>query len=296
MNVDRKLDTAEKDLFMSLSKSYDLYLYMFGLMLEVQRIAERSYDTALSRFQRLREGDAPSTRFIDNKFIAQLQVNDQLRDFIDNQKKTWADEEDYVRRLFRRITETDIYKDWMSAQGATTYEEDRNLWRTIYQKVIAEDEELDTILEEHSLYWNDDRAIVDSFVVKTIRHFEQSAGAHQPLLPEFRDDEDREFARRLLRATVLGADSYRSLIQQSLHNWDMERLAFMDLIVMQMALAEIMTFPQIPLSVSINEYVEIAKMYSTPKSGGYVNGMLDNICRRLVDEGKLRKEIKSNEN
>ncbi len=291
MNCDRKLDTAEKDLFMSLSKSYDLYLYMFGLMLELNRLAERSYATALSRYQRLKEGEAPSARFIENKFIAQLESNEQLRDFIDNEKKTWADEEDYVRRLLQRIMDSDIYKEWMSGTEPTTYDDDRNLWRQLYQKVIAEDEELDDILEERSLYWNDDRFIVDTFVLKTIKHFEPSAGARQALMPEYRDDEDREFARRLLRATVLGCDTYRQIIQQSLRNWDMERLAFMDLLILQTAVAEVVTFSQIPINVSINEYVEIAKMYSTPKSGAYVNGMLDAICRRLVDEGRVRKEM-----
>ncbi len=295
MNCDRKLDTAENDLFVSLSKSYDLYLYMFGLMLELNRIAERTYSTDLSRFQRLHEGEAPSTRFIDNKFIAQLQVNEQLRDFIDNQKKTWVNEEDYVRRLFKRIAQSDLYKEWMSGTAPTTYEEDRNLWRQIYQKIIAEDEELDSVLEEQSLYWNDDRFIVDTFVIKTIKRFDQSKGAHQPLLPEYRDEEDREFARRLLRATVLGCDTYRSLIQQSLRNWDIDRLAFMDLLIMQTAIAEVVTFPQIPVSVTINEYVEIAKVYSTPKSSAYVNGMLDAICRRLHDEGRIQKDVPSKE-
>ncbi len=271
MNCDRKLDTAEKDLFMSLSKSYDLYLYMLGLMLELNRLAERSYSTALSRYQRLKEGEAPSSRFIDNKFIAQLASNEQLRDFIDNQKKTWADEEDYVRRLLQRIFDSDIYADWMSGSEPTTYDDDRNLWRQLYQKLIAEDEELDSILEERSLYWNDDRFIVDTFVLKTIKRFDPAAGARQTLLPEYHDEEDREFARRLLRATVLGCDSYRQLIQQSLRNWDMTRLAFMDLLIMQTAIAEVLTFSQIPIVVTINEYVEIAKMYSTPKSGAYVH-------------------------
>ena len=291
MNCDRKLDTAEKDLFTSLSKSYDLYLYMLELMVELNRLAERSYETAMSRYQRIHEGDAPSSRFIDNKFIAQLSSNTQLCDFVDNQKKTWADDEDYVRRLLHRITESDIYVEWMSGTEPTTYDDDRNLWRQLYQKVIAEDEELDAILEEKSLYWNDDRFIVDTFVIKTIRRFEEANGSHQPLLEEYRDEEDREFARRLLRATVLGCDTYRQFIQQTLRNWEIERLAFMDLLIMQTAIAEVVTFPQIPVSVSINEYVEIAKMYSTPKSGAYVNGILDAICRRLTDEGRIRKEI-----
>ena len=291
MNCDRKLDTAEKDLFTSLSKSYDLYLYMLELMVELNRLAERSYETAMSRYQRIHEGDAPSSRFIDNKFIAQLSSNTQLCDFVDNQKKTWADDEDYVRRLLHRITESDIYVEWMNGTEPTTYDDDRNLWRQLYQKVIAEDEELDAILEEKSLYWNDDRFIVDTFVIKTIRRFEEANGSHQPLLEEYRDEEDREFARRLLRATVLGCDTYRQFIQQTLRNWEIERLAFMDMLIMQTAIAEVVTFPQIPVSVSINEYVEIAKMYSTPKSGAYVNGILDAICRRLADEGRIRKEI-----
>ncbi|MBR1683091.1 MAG: transcription antitermination factor NusB [Bacteroidaceae bacterium] len=290
-NGTHKLDTAEKDLFTSLSKAYDLYLYLLELMVEITRIAERAYLTAVQRAERLGEKTRPNTRFVNNQFIAQLRVNHQLEDFTENQKKTWANDEDFVRRLFKQVQESEAYQEWMAQEGQTTYEEDREFWRRLYKEVLVDNEDLDQLLEEKSIFWNDDRFIVDTFVMKTIRRFERKNGANQQLLPEFRDEEDREFARRLFRASMLGADSYRQLIAQSLRNWDLERLALMDLLVMQTALAEMMTFPNIPLTVTINEYVDISKYYSTPRSGGYINGMLDAIARRLIEEGRLKKEL-----
>ncbi len=284
-----KLDAAEKELFFSLSKAYDLYLYMLELMVDVTRIAERSLLTATQRANRLGETEMPNARFVNNLFIAQLRVNHQLTDFIENQKKTWADDEDFVRRIYKQIIETETYKEWMEQTDVPTYDEDRDLWRKLYREVIVDNEDIDQVLEEKSLYWNDDRFIVDTFVLKTIKRFEKKNGANQDLLPEFRDDEDKEFARRLFRASLLGADNYRKMIVQSLHNWELERVAFMDLVILQTAIAEMLTFPQIPLTVTINEYVDIAKFYSTPRSGSYINGTLDTIARQLIAEGKLKK-------
>ncbi len=290
-NGNNKLDAAEKELFFSLSKAYDLYLYMLELMVEITRMAERALATATQRAQRLGESEMPSARFVNNQFIAQLRVNRQLIEFIEGQKKTWADEEDFVRRMYKKVIESDIYQDWMQQTTPPTYDEDRELWRKLYKELIVDNEDLDQLLEEKSLYWNDDRFIVDTFVLKSIKRFERKNGANQPLLPEYRDEEDREFARRLFRASLLGANNYRMLITQSLHNWELERVALMDLVILQTALAEMMTFPQIPVIVTINEYVDIAKFYSTPRSGSYINGTLDTIARRLIEEGKLKKTL-----
>lgn len=290
-NGSSNLDIAEKELSFSLSKAYDLYLYMLSLMVAVNRMAERGVETAMNRYRRVGEGEPPSTKFIDNQFMAQLQVNQQLQEFTEGQKKTWSDEEDFVRRLYKQVLASDVYQEWMADKRETTYEEDRDFWRRLYRSVFVENEDLDQILEDTSLYWNDDRFIVDTFVLKTIKRFSPKAGSRQSLLPEFKDEEDREFATRLFRASLLGAENYRMMISQVLHNWDLNRLALMDLIILQTALAEICTFPNIPVSVSINEYVEIAKMYSTPQSGRYVNGMLDAVARKLVEEGKVRKQM-----
>lgn len=294
-NGNNKLDAAEKELFFSLSKAYDLYLYMLELMVEITRMAERALITATQRAQRLGESEMPDARFVNNQFIAQLRVNHQLTDFIESQKKTWADEEVFVRRMYKLVIESDIYKEWMQKTTPPTYDEDRELWRKLYKELLVDNDDLDQLLEEKSVYWNDDRFIVDTFVLKSIKRFEKKNGANQQLLPEYRDEDDKEFARRLFRASLLGADNYRMMITQSLHNWELERVALMDLVILQTALAEMMTFPQIPLVVTINEYVDIAKFYSTPRSGGYINGTLDTIARRLIEEGKLKKTLSQGE-
>ena len=177
------------------------------------------------------------------------------------------------------------------ASGDDSYAADRELWRKIYRTLIQENEALDDVLEEQSLYWNDDKEVVDTFVLKTIKRFDEKNGPKQELLPEYNSDDDRDYARKLFRATILNADEYQRFMSEASRNWDFGRLAYMDVVIMQIAIAEIMTFPTIPISVSINEYVEMSKLYSTPRSGGYINGMLDTIARHLVDTGRLLKSI-----
>ena len=288
-NGGKNLDAAEKELFYSLSKAYDLYKYLLTLMIEVTQFADRRIDNRRHKLRPTEEALNPNTRFIDNAFMAQLMQNVQLEEFRANQKRTWDDEGDFVKHLFERIEETKAYQEYM-AKETLTYEDDRELWRKLYRSTIAQNDEIDEILEEQSLYWNDDKAIVDTFVLKTIKRFEPESGAEQELMPEYKDDEDKEFARKLLRTAITGAEAYRKLMENNAKNWDMERFAFMDILIMQVALAEIFAFPSIPVSVTLNEYVEIAKMYSTPKSGGFINGMLDGIVNQLKSENKLNKQ------
>ena len=288
-NGGKNLEAAEKELFYSLSKAYDLYKYLLALMIEVTQFADRRIDNRRHKLRPTYEDLNPNTRFIDNAFIAQLMQNVQLEEFRANQKRTWDDEGDFVKHLFEQIEQTKAYQEYM-AKEALTYEDDRELWRKLYRSTIAQNETIDEILEEQSLYWNDDKAIVDTFVLKTIKRFEPENGAEQELMPEYKDDEDKEFARKLLRTAITGAEAYRKLMENNAKNWDMERFAFMDILIMQVALAEIFAFPSIPVSVSLNEYVEIAKMYSTPKSGSFINGMLDSIVSQLKSENKLNKQ------
>lgn len=288
-NDGKNIDTAEKELFFSLAKAYDLYNYLLLLMVEINRIAVRSVETAQNRYNRIHEGEVPNRKFIENRFINQLEVNKQLLDFQETQKKSWVDEESLIRSLYKEIEATDYYKEYM-ASSESSYAEDRELWRKIYKNIICNNEKLDSVLEDMSLYWNDDKDIVDTFVLKTIKRFDESKGANQELLPEFKDEDDREFAHRLFRNSLLNADYYRKLISEHTKNWEFNRIALMDLIIMQIALAEIQSFPDIPLNVTLNEYVDIAKVYSTPKSGAYVNGLLDTIAKKLIAEKKITKK------
>ena len=287
-NGGKNLDTAEKELFFSLSKAYDMYNYLLLLMVEITKQAERKQSAAKSKLLPTAEELYPNTKFVDNRFIAQLEVNKQLLEFSETQKKTWENESEFIKSLCEKIMDSDIYKEYMASESSS-YEEDREVWRKIYKRIIFNNPELDQVLEDQSLYWNDDKEIVDTFVLKTIKRFEEKNGAKQELLPEFKDEEDQDFARRLFRRTILNADYYRHLISENTRNWDLDRVAFMDVIIMQIALAEILSFPNIPVSVSLNEYVEIAKLYSTPKSGSFINGTLDGIVNVLKKENKLTK-------
>ena len=287
-NGGKNLDTAEKELFFSLSKAYDMYNYLLLLMVEITKQAQRKQSAAKSKLLPTAEELYPNTKFVENRFIAQLEVIKQLLEFSETQKKTWENESEFVKSLCEKIMDSDIYKEYMASE-TSSYEEDREVWRKIYKRIIFNNEELDQVLEDQSLYWNDDKEIVDTFVLKTIKRFEEQNGAKQELLPEFKDDEDQDFARRLFRRTILNADYYRHLISENTRNWDLDRVAFMDVIIMQIALAEILSFPNIPVSVTLNEYVEIAKLYSTPKSGSFINGTLDGIVNLLKKEGKLTK-------
>ena len=154
-----------------------------------------------------------------------------------------------------------------------------------------DNDDLEELLEDDSLYWNDDKEIVDTFVVKTIKRFEEKNGVKQPLLPEYDSEEDREFARKLFRASILKADEFQRYMNEASRNWDFSRLAYMDVVIMQIAIAEMMTFPNIPINVTINEFVDLAKLYSTPRSGSYINGMLDAIARNLIANGKMLKSM-----
>ena len=287
-NKSTNIETAEKELLFSLSKAYDLYNYLLMLMIAVTRYALQRVEQKEKHNEIIHSDEVVSHKFVDNKFIMQLEANKQLQEFRETQKKTWDNDADYVKYLYDTIVSTGFYNEYMSS-GESSYAEDRELWRKIYKFIIMKDERIDEVLEDQSLYWNDDKEIVDTFVLKTIKRFEAKNGANQTLLPEFKDEEDQEFARRLFRRAILNCDYYRHLISENTRNWDLDRVAFMDVIIMQCALAEILSFPNIPVSVSLNEYVEIAKVYSTIKSGSFVNGTLDGIVNQLKKEGKLAK-------
>ena len=280
---------GEKELLFSLSKAYDLYNYLLLLMVDLTKCASRRIENAKLKKLATEDDIHPNMRFVTNKFIAQLQCNKMLLDYQDKQKRSWLiDHEEFTKQLLDKIQSSDIYNEYMTKKD-TSFEDDREFWRALYKSFINKNVELEDLLEEMSLYWNDDKEIVDTFVLKTINRFDGINGADQQLLPEFKDEDDRTFAVRLLRRSVLNCEEYRHLVSESTRNWDINRVAFMDVVIMQVALAEILSFSNIPVSVSLNEYVEIAKYYSTPKSSSFVNGTLDGIVKKLRKEGKITK-------
>lgn len=288
-NGNKNMDNAEKELLFSLSKAYDLYNFLLALIVAITREERHRVDVLSQRAEREGE-EAPSQKFAFNKFAVQLEENKMLNAFLEDKKLTWEEDIEFVRKLCNQMEQSQLYKDYM-AEPEASYEEDRELWRKLYKLLIQDNPDLDALLEEKSLYWNDDKETVDTFVVKTIKRFDPANKSKQELLPEYKDEEDKDFARKLFRATILNADTYQRYMSDTSRNWDFSRLAYMDVVIMQIAIAEMLTFPGIPVSVTINEYLDLAKLYSTPRSGSYINGMLDAIARYLIDTGKMFKDM-----
>ncbi|MEG1615894.1 MAG: transcription antitermination factor NusB [Bacteroidales bacterium] len=287
---DKDMNTAEKELFFSLEKAYDLYHYLLLLMVELTDLQKRRLETAKAKHMPSKEELNPNTRFIDNRFIAKLRSNPQLENYISQQKLSWVNESDFVRVLLDQILASDTYRDYMDSKE-DSYAQDREFWRFVFKNIICENELLGEILEDQSLYWNDDLDTIGTFVIKTIKKMdENSEDAANSLLPMYKDTEDSEFARILFRRAILDADKFRKLIESNSKNWDLDRLAFMDIVIMIVALAEIVSFPSIPVKVSLNEYIEMAKAYSTPRSGKFINGLLDGIVTSLKKEGEITKD------
>ncbi|MBZ4651966.1 MAG: transcription antitermination factor NusB [Proteiniphilum sp.] len=287
-NTNKDLRSAEKELLFGLQKSYDLYFYLLSLMVELTKAYESRVEAKKNRHLPSWEDLNPNTHLIKNRFIQQLIRNRQMRHYLAERPMIWDADTSFLKNLLDTILDSDIYKSY-SEIPSPSYEEDREFWRKCFKQFIYLNEELDEILEDECIYWNDDVEIVQSFVLKTIKKFSEEMGEEQPLLPMFKDEEDREFALKLLHNTILNEKTYRALIEKHTEKWDFERIAFMDLIIMQVALSEIFTFDSIPTSVSLNEYIEIAKSYSTPKSSTFINGILDAIVQEIKQENRIFK-------
>ncbi|MCR5680221.1 MAG: transcription antitermination factor NusB [Prevotella sp.] len=288
-NGNKNIDAAEKELAFSLSKAYDLYNHLLALIVAVTKEEQRRLELRQAKVRR-EGGEMPSQKFVLNRFALQLADNKQLNEFVSSQKRTWADDQEFVGRLCEEIELSEIYKEYMESPE-DDYAADRELWRRLYRALIQDNADLEALLEEQSLYWNDDKDVVDTFVLKTIKRFEEKNGPRQELLAEYDTDDEVDYARKLFRATIMNGEEYQRYMSESSRNWDFSRLAYMDVIIMQIAIAEMLTFPSIPLSVTINEYVNLAKVYSTPRSYSYINGMLDAIARHLIQTGRLMKPM-----
>ena len=273
-NGECSVTKADNELKLSLSKAYQLYNHLLLLICAVTKMARKRYDIVNTKAER--EGRKISQNaFVDNKFALQLAENTQLRGFVESNGDIWEQKAEFVKNLLLEMQEDETVK----SDVASGYEDSKAMWKQLYKKHIQDNESLNDILESESLYWNGDKDIIDTFVLKTISRFEENAGSEQELLPEYRDDDDEKYAHQLLCAAMEHAEEYQQYIKEACKAWDFSRLAKMDIVIMQLAIAEMVNFPKIPIPVTINEYVELANEYSTPKSGKFINGILDAIAK-----------------
>ncbi|MBL7972244.1 MAG: transcription antitermination factor NusB [Prolixibacteraceae bacterium] len=282
------INNTEKELFFSLQKTYDLYHYLMALVIEIEKFAEDRIDLGRKKHRPTSADLAPNTRFINNRLIRQLKTNLPLNKYLESSKLTWNDEQELVRRLYLLLIEQDFYKEYMAA-GENSYADDRKLVEDIFKYVILDNEEIESLLEEQSIYWNDDLDFVVSMILKTFKKFKEFSDDTQALLPMFKDDEDLQFTKDLYRKVVLNHSENVDMIKQHTLNWDIERIAFIDNLILELALCEFLYFPSIPTKVTMNEYIELSKYYSTEKSRNFINGILDKTLKDLKKENKILK-------
>lgn len=278
-----------KTLTYSLETAHKLYYILLLLAVDLTRLQEQNLDAARHKYLTTEEDMNPDLRFVENKFIALLTQNRTFLDFVEKHKMSWiANERVILASLLKKVFDSDIYRDYMAAPKPTL-EDDCRLWKNLLRYVILPDGDLQETLEDKSVFWNDDLDTIGTFVLKTIRRFEE--GVSEPILPMFKDDEDARFGRELFNAVVKGKEEYAEILDKALNkdSWETDRLAFMDVVIAYTALAEILKFPKIPVNVSINEYIEIAKAYSTPKSSLFINGLLGAAIVNLRESGRLVK-------
>lgn len=281
---------AEKELFYSIEKAYELYFHLLNLIVEVTHFAENKLDARMNKLRPTEEDLNPNRRFVQNKVVEIIQKNQQIQDFLIQSKISWANNQDVVKDVYDLITTSEFYQNYMNVETAD-FKMDKDIWRQVFKKIVLNNEDIYYAVEEQSVFWIDCLDVIVSFVIKTIKNFEEGE-TQQTVLPMFKDEEDEDFAIRLLQNTLKNEQFYRELIDKHTRNWEFDRIAYMDILIMQIALAEIMTFPTIPLNVTFNEYIEISKSYSTDKSATFINGVLDNIVKELKQENKFIKVVK----
>ena len=285
---EKSINVTEKELFFCIQKTYDLYHYLFALVTDIADYAEDRIEIRRNKHQPTYEDLHPNTKFITNQLIHQLRSNKQINTYLDQKKLNWKDYPELIKDLYLFTIESDFYKEYMSDKNRS-FIDDRKFVEKLFNKIILVAEDLYIVLEEQSIYWNDDVEFVVSMIVKTLKKFNELSDSDQRLMPMFKDQEDRDFAKDLIRKTIINQGELRELIKEHSRNWDVERIAFMDILVMQLAITEFLYFPSIPTKVSLNEYIELSKYYSTEKSRNFINGILDKTLKDLKKSDKINK-------
>ena len=284
------LNKALKDLDASLSKTYELYHYLMRLPVELTHMQEMRLDEARNKYLPSEEELNPNMKFVNNRLVAELAGNEQLQQYAQEHTVTWNDDPILERLVLDKILKSEVYQEYMSSQE-NSMADDSLLWQHLIKQVILPDENMVDAIEQRSLYWTeDDIDLMSQFVCKTFRRIAE--GAEDAILPMFKDEEDGDFGKELFSATVTQMPENNEIIDNLVEEsrWDKDRIVLMDRIIMCAALAELRTFEKIPVAVTLNEYIELAKNFSTAASGKFVNGILNNAVKQLRKDGKLFKQ------
>ena len=285
----KDLPKAERELFNGIDKIYDLYIYQLAFLVELKHVATSLMEDAKNKRLPTQEDLDPNLKFLENKFINQLSENIHLKREMNNRKISWNNEYELVKKVYNIIKASEEYGKYMNVSD-NSYKTDRKFIGEIFKEYIADYELLNHVYEERNLHWGDDIYIVNPMIVKTIESFKEDSNPDFPLLPLYKDrEEDEQFMKELFRETAINDEETKKLIGEKTKNWEVERIAMMDVLLMQMAITEVLHFSSIPVKVTLNEFIEISKMYSTPKSNVFINGILDKLVGDFRAANRLTK-------
>ena len=280
------LKASEKYLIESIDKAYDLYFQMLTLIVDVARYAEGRQEVAKQKMLATYEDLNPNRRFVDNGVVQLLATSDALGDEVASRKLTWSHHPDTIKAIYNNLVETEFYKNYMSA-STNTFIDDRKFVEDFFAW-ISEDELLQETLDEMSMLWNDDLCFVLFMVVRTVSNLKRSH-TDVKLLPQFKSEEDLEFSKTLLIKSLVQYEERQEIVDKYTSNWDVERVAFMDNLIISVAVTELLNFDSIPVKVTLDEWIDIAKYYSSPSSSNFINGVLDRAAADLIASGEVTK-------
>jgi N utilization substance protein B len=283
------LSKAEKQLHASIDKVYELYVFILSLLPELRDFALKSQEEAKLKRLPTQEDLHPNTRFVENKAIAAIANNKAFQRAVNGYKIAWSNEQELIKKIFLEVKASEFYTHYM--QDATVnYAQERDFLAKIVKGILEDFEPLNYFFEEKSILWTDDFDLAFSMVIKTIKQIPENKPEENFMLPLYKDEaDDKAFMLDLFRKTILNNEAYEKLIGEKTQNWEVERIAMMDVLLMKMAITEILNFSTIPTKVSLNEYIELSKNYSTPKSQVFVNGILDKLLADFKAKGELKK-------
>lgn len=281
------LPNAEKELALSIRKTYDLYHYLFYFLPSLQTYAQNRIDLGRQKHRPTKEELQPNTRFVENAVIQQISENSDLLRHANQNTVQLQEAAPIIRKMYNTIVERDYYKAYM-ARSSNSYEDDRNLVIDILTFEFEGYEDLDILLEEQSIYWTDEMEFVVGMIIRTVKNIRPERPFK--LLPLFKNFDDEEFAKRLFRHALINYGKYNELIGEFTPNWDVERIAFMDIVILVIAIAELLEFPDIPVKVTLDEYIDLARFYSTSNSNTFVNGVLDKLVQDFKSKNLLQKQ------
>ncbi len=286
---DDSLEKQEKFLKVSIDNMYTLYLLMLSLLIELHQMASNHVKLSSKKYLADTNVYPDKEKFIKNRLLVQLSGNQRIKTLLANKKiQNWYLNEEYVKIIYKEITSSGFYDTYMSSK-TDSYDDDLEFIVTLYKNIIAPNEKIYEYFEDDKLTWIDDFPIVNTYLVKRLKKAKPHSGEDYFLPALLKDQQDMVYAKDLLVKTLLNNDKWEKEIDGKTPNWDKDRIAEIDNILLKMAICELLNFPSIPEKVTLNEYLEIAKEYSTPKSSIFINGILDKLVKEYKTDGKLNK-------